>query len=287
MNTEKQIDDLHEALASTESELRDEREALTRVEAERDSARLSVDLWKEQYQSVVDCGNEIMAERDAAQAHLAEAVGLLRSAEHQLVSFHREHESQWCGYLDDALGVIKHIIGSHAQTEQQEAHGAQAEPTNFGQELEAFEKWRHTQADSLRRCGYPDAADKFIQLGSVQWAGWQARAALATQPAACEPVAPKEVAEVTVTLRDGMKSFAFNEYSEAYNLPEGLHHLYTSAPPAAAHGDDRVSGLRWVIARCAVMQKQGFERVLLKAFKRDLEVALDAMRAQAGEGGEV
>jgi hypothetical protein len=41
-----------------------------------------------------------------------------------------------------------------------------------------FEAWRKEQIDSLIRMGYPDAAKAFRDLGSVQWAGWQARAKL-------------------------------------------------------------------------------------------------------------
>lgn len=41
-----------------------------------------------------------------------------------------------------------------------------------------FESWRKEQIASLVRMGYPDAAKAFGDLGSVQWAGWQARANL-------------------------------------------------------------------------------------------------------------
>ncbi|KJZ41352.1 hypothetical protein [Pseudomonas fluorescens] len=41
-----------------------------------------------------------------------------------------------------------------------------------------FEKWRNTQIDVLIRNGYPEGAEAFRNLGSVQWAGWQARACL-------------------------------------------------------------------------------------------------------------
>jgi hypothetical protein len=37
-----------------------------------------------------------------------------------------------------------------------------------------FEEWRKEQIASLVRMGYPDAAKAFRDLGSVQWAGWQA-----------------------------------------------------------------------------------------------------------------
>lgn len=42
-----------------------------------------------------------------------------------------------------------------------------------------FDSWRKEQIASLIRMGYPDAARAFNELGSVQWAGWQARSALA------------------------------------------------------------------------------------------------------------
>lgn len=45
-------------------------------------------------------------------------------------------------------------------------------------ESEEFEKWRNAQIDVLIRNGYPEGADAFLNLGSVQWAGWQARACL-------------------------------------------------------------------------------------------------------------
>lgn len=41
-----------------------------------------------------------------------------------------------------------------------------------------FEKWRNTQIDVLTRNGYQEGAEAFRNLGSVQWAGWQARAAI-------------------------------------------------------------------------------------------------------------
>ena len=37
-----------------------------------------------------------------------------------------------------------------------------------------FEDWRKEQIASLVRMGYPEAAKAFRDLGSVQWAGWQA-----------------------------------------------------------------------------------------------------------------
>lgn len=43
-----------------------------------------------------------------------------------------------------------------------------------------FEAWRNEQIASLVRMGYPLAAKAFRDLGTIQWAGWQARANLNT-----------------------------------------------------------------------------------------------------------
>lgn len=53
------------------------------------------------------------------------------------------------------------------------------EPRKMESESRAFEAWRNAQVESLRRMGCAEAADAFYNLGSVQWAGWQARASLA------------------------------------------------------------------------------------------------------------
>lgn len=49
---------------------------------------------------------------------------------------------------------------------------------NYDENAE-FEKWRETQIASLIRSGHPEGAEAFRNLGSVQWTGWQARAAIA------------------------------------------------------------------------------------------------------------
>jgi hypothetical protein len=41
-------------------------------------------------------------------------------------------------------------------------------------ENQKFEEWRNEQIASMVRMGYLDAAKSFRDLGSVQWAGWQA-----------------------------------------------------------------------------------------------------------------
>ena len=126
---------------------------------------------------------------------------------------------------------------------------------------------------------------------------------MAAPPAAAPVVAGEPVAWIVVEEPfHGVQGIQSGEWdieldakaieSLAQDNSPGRIALFTAALPAAAHGEDvmrkdeRAPGLEWAINRCAAMQNQGFERVRLDAFKRDLEVALDAMRAQAGEGGE-
>lgn len=90
-----------------------------------------------------------------------------------------EPEQQTAINADD-LPTKKYPLGAF----DFDAPVASGEQAKTSDELAAFEKWRHEQADSLRRCGYPDGAEAFIGLGSVHWAGWQARSSLATPPAA-------------------------------------------------------------------------------------------------------
>lgn len=137
-----------------------------------------------------------------------------------------------------------------------------------------------------RKCGVTGPAGRSeTELEAA--AHWNRRA---TQPAAGEPVEAKEIGEMTITLRDGVKCFSFEEYSEAYKLPEGLHYLY-AAPPAAAHGDEAVTnlvpGLQWAIDYCNAMQRQGNERMLVEVIRKRLENVRDnqpaAMRAQGDD----
>lgn len=100
-----------------------------------------------------------------------------------------------------------------------------------------FEKWRGEQIASLQRMGYPDAAKAFRNHGSLHWAGWQARAALAATPAAPvaqEPVAwPDEIHQMA--FEEGQPAENGDGYSftaEEFDLfVERL--LVRAAPPAA------------------------------------------------------
>lgn len=114
---------------------------------------------------------------------------------------------------------------------------AAPQPPSASDDLEGFEKWRHTQADSLRRCGYPDAADAFIRLGSVQWAGWQARAALAPSPGV-DAAEQKPVPGTVAWVQNGIANFiADNWPMRKYNLAEieaGIRAIEIRVPAVAA-----------------------------------------------------
>lgn len=119
-----------------------------------------------------------------------------------------------------------------------------------------------------------------LEATELAHAKWNRRA---TQPAAGEPVETKEIGEMTVTLRDGVKCFSFEEYSEAYKLPEGLHYLY-AAPPAAARRDEAVREpeLAGYFSFCEDKQKWLQQKSKGAEFNH-LFTPLYAMRAQ-GDG---
>lgn len=73
-------------------------------------------LLMDQCQAYVRTGNEVLAERNAAQAQLAEAVGLLRNVDAEVWPTWGDSGSQAA-----ALHEVKCFLASHAQAEQQEA----------------------------------------------------------------------------------------------------------------------------------------------------------------------
>lgn len=85
-----------------------------------------------------------------------------------------------------------------------------------GNENEKFEAWREDQIAALIRMGYPDAAKAFRELGSVQWAGWQGRANLATQQKG-QPVAWIKP-DVAKTLQKDECCYAFGGQNPAGTL---------------------------------------------------------------------
>lgn len=100
------------------------------------------------------------------------------------------------------------------------------------EESTEFEKWRNEQIASLQRMGYPDAAKAFRNHGSLHWAGWQARAALAAAPATAVAqesvevhlVLAEEEYEAPTVLR------AFSDRSEAETFAQALRDYQRTRP---------------------------------------------------------
>lgn len=173
------------------------------------SALADRNLLSDQCQAYVRTGNEVLAERDTAQAQLAEAVGLLRYSQEIARLFDEEHTAE-----------VGRFLARHAQAEQQEAQSPMAKiaeglrqksadewanhPSNpanqeaqgaqAGDERTAFEEaWINLYRIDVEKC--PEFHPKTFRTGTSYqrevggdyigsaWWGWQARAALATQPA--------------------------------------------------------------------------------------------------------
>lgn len=214
MDNVKQLDDLHETLASTESELRDAREALARVEAEL--KREKAEAWE--LCGIVDARTE---ERDAALEQLAEAVGLLKEA------------GAYFGWVPvpSFVGDISDFLARQAQAKQQEAKSPMAKVAE-GLRQKADDEWANHPSNPYRRedqsaqavefwtwldlayrdgskgegrnftkynmeVAYRAGAESARQAQGAQAGGetniqayqrgWDDRSALATQPAAGEP----------------------------------------------------------------------------------------------------
>lgn len=122
---------------------------------------------------------EVMGERDASQAKLAEALKLIDQHYNDLGdacgAFQSQHDVD---IVERFLDVLQAFLARLAQVEQQEAQGAQA-----GDEHESFEAWhRSVVAGDPPHEKYHDGSyvDQHVNR---YWTGWQARVALATQPA--------------------------------------------------------------------------------------------------------
>ena len=107
---------------------------------------------------------------------------------------------------------------------------------NMEGESRSFEAWRNAQVESLRRMGYPEAADAFYNLGSVQWAGWQARTSLAVgvpDGYALVPVEP--TAEMLAAARAApIPAVLLDSISAQDNLAQGAkYRAMLAAAPAA------------------------------------------------------
>jgi hypothetical protein len=138
------------------------REALARVEAERDAVRSAMRRQSERHDELLSTLELVTNQRDATQAQLAEAVGLLRFDYNQ-----DERQPN-----DDALHEqkVRAFLARHAQAEQQEAHSVQVEyaaPHQIADAIESLE-WKGCSI-----------GHKVVLENAVA----ALRAALATQPA--------------------------------------------------------------------------------------------------------
>nr|WP_314585567.1 hypothetical protein [uncultured Pseudomonas sp.] len=210
-------------LAAWAAAERAQREALARVEAEH------ADDVKRYRQLLNEAGRD----RYAAQKQLAEAVGLLRKAR----------------YLTGYDLAIDDFLARHAQAEQQEARNAEVACESLRPEnrrIEPVEPLRvpHTlEAQGAQAGDFWKYADKFKGRGCFTWPeledAFNSGAALATQPAAGDPVAwiiesPEGCAPCKSI--NSLKHMAERYAAAGWSVTP----LY-AAPPAAAHGDEAVA----------------------------------------------
>lgn len=240
-----------------------QREALARVEAERDKVSAVLARVENERKNLQEQGGKLAVrwalavnERKAAQAQLAEAVGLLREVEPARY------------FADDLDARVEAFLARHAQAEQQEA----PIPEYF---QEACDKLDWTPEEALRfyaegkhfdtdrgRTRILDTgaiasnALKHASLAYLEMKGdaelSELRAALATQPAAGEPIQVEAVAVTRARKNGGLAlEWLIEGGISALEAPgvvllvahgtviddQGSGEVYL-APPAAAHGDE-------------------------------------------------
>ncbi|WP_145155498.1 hypothetical protein [Pseudomonas oryzihabitans] len=278
-------------------------ESLARVEAERDAERAR--------------GDAAVGDANEAEAQLAEAVGLLRELSGELcsaavIAAHAASAKEipvsttlfspmrkftlkdaQCkaktleSILTDECDRLNKFVARHAKAEQQEAKpvAVEAQGAQAGDEHENFEAWhRSVVAGDPPHEKYHDGS-YVNQHVNRYWTGWQARAALATQPAGGEPV--YQWHDETAWQECNSK----REYLHAKDNGIRVRILWT-APPAAAHGDEAVrkdAEYFRFIDSCPIRTGVVLSR---KAHEAGFDLRAEcervmAMRAQAGEGGEV
>ncbi|QDD91897.1 hypothetical protein [Pseudomonas oryzihabitans] len=122
-------------------------------------------------------------------------------------------ESDWPEYEPTWAAIEARMTGK----------GAQA-----GDDRAAFEKFMHSQGCSTEKT---DCSDPIYFKRDVQgcWLTWQARAALATQPAAGEPIGWLRLEP------DDNETASYHFYSHAVEGSSAV--CFVTATPAAAHGD--------------------------------------------------
>lgn len=184
-----------------------------------------------------------LAEHDAernkklreTQAQLAEAVGLLHE-----FSAAQEAKRQGVSNAQRAAGISRLVVAEervvaflarHVQSEQQEAKpvAVEAPGAQDVDERAAFEKWAKDRSWFDPRPSTKERDDSLFcyeeAITDHNWIAWQARAALATQPAGGEPIGK------IVSFGPRLHEVAWSKGK----LPPLGTELYT-APPAAAHG---------------------------------------------------
>lgn len=231
---------------------------------------------------------KMLAERDAAQAQLAEAVGLLREVNSQRFTTLATVE-----IIESFIGRHSQTFHDRAQAEHQETQGVQA-----GDEREAFEAWHRGRFGTKSQTGDPTrdmhngvkAEEYGPEEQQIRWECWQARAALPSQPATGDSIQVEAVA-VTREDEDGLYlDWVLEGGISALEAPgvvllvahgevtddQGSGEVYL-VPPAAAHGDELVA----VVG--TVPGGSGFKSL---DFKVELESLPDGTRLYAqGAGG--
>ena len=216
-------------------------EQLARVEAERDGyAKVATES--------LAIRRQCAAEYEAAQAQLAEAVGLfwfiqgyleedrnvhVKARIRSFISRHRLDEHDQAGQQEGEYycKVCRNhgcVSGCHPDYyKQQEAQGAHGDEAVLWEFLD-------TLREAMDRQALPGAHIRLVWDIGCEWIN--ARAALATQPAAGEPVYQWREDE---SQRWWTTSKADYEWILG-NRPSYQARILWTAPPAAAHGDEAV-----------------------------------------------
>ena len=223
---------------------------------------------------------QLQAEMPDLRANMTKALDLL-----QVLTSTKYTHRAFVEAVDEADEMLEQLRGKVVMkglADQQEAQGALA-----GDEHENFEAWhRSVVAGDPPHEKYHDGS-YVNQHVNRYWTGWQARAALATQPAAGEPVyQPKDeaISEIQMAIAASPDCRAHGlTWDEAVALYDAGYRKF--APPAAAHGDEAVAQepkKETVCRNCFRNPEQ-----IAKCLSYDCNVyereAVSAMRAQ-GDG---
>nr|WP_288357135.1 hypothetical protein [uncultured Pseudomonas sp.] len=219
---------------------------------------------------------QLQAEMPDLRANMTKALDLL-----QVLTSTKYTHRAFVEAVDEADEMLEQLRGKVVMkglADQQEAQRVQA-----GDERAEFEREVRRQTQGLRIQPRLDRLDDtgLYEDATLQWSWvlWQARAALAIQPAAGEPV---------FQLRNPKIGPEWNEvdrvaYEEFASMPAYERRTLWTAPPAAAHGDEAVrkdaERSRWIPQKDT---EPGVSTVIRRILLPDRTVDA-AMRAQ-GDG---